>query len=55
MFAIIAAILFGLALLLELLKTNLGGLSNQVLEVAGLFALACHFAASQGLRRRLRR
>jgi hypothetical protein len=52
MLAVIAAILFGLALLFELLKTNLGDISNHILEVAGLFFLACHFASSHGWRGR---
>jgi hypothetical protein len=55
MLAVIAAILFGLALLFELLKTNLGDISNHILEVAGLFFLACYFAAGTGWRARWRR
>ncbi len=52
MLAVIAAILFGLALLFELLKTNLGNISNHVLEVGGLFFLACYFAAGSSWRGR---
>jgi hypothetical protein len=55
MLAVIAAILLGLALLLELLGANLGHISNHVLEVAGVFFLACHFASTHGWRRSWRR
>jgi hypothetical protein len=44
-FAVIAAILFGLALLLDLLDTNLGAedaLNAGTLMVAGLFCIALH-------------
>lgn len=47
MFAIIAAILFGFALLLDLLDTNLGAsdaLNATTLMIAGLFAVALHLA-----------
>ena len=47
MFAIIAAILFGFALLLDLLDTNLGAsdaLNPSTLMMAGLFCVAMHFA-----------
>jgi hypothetical protein len=46
-FAMIAAVIFGLALLLDLLDTNLGAadaLNPTTLMIAGLFALALHFA-----------
>ena len=52
MLAVIAAVLLGLALLLELLKTNLGDISNHIIEVAGLFFLACYFARSYSWRGR---
>jgi hypothetical protein len=44
-FAVIAAILLGLALLLDLLDTNLGAsdaLNTTTLMVAGLFCIALH-------------
>jgi hypothetical protein len=44
-FAVIAAILLGLALLLDLLDTNLGAsdaLNSTTLMVAGLFCIALH-------------
>jgi len=47
LFAIIAAILFGLALLLDLLDTTLGAsdaLNSMTLMIAGLFCIALHFA-----------
>jgi hypothetical protein len=47
LFAIIAAILFGFALLLDLLDTQLGAsdaLNATTLMLAGLFCLALHFA-----------
>jgi hypothetical protein len=47
LFAIIAAILFGFALLLDLLDTNLGAsdaLNATTLMIAGLFCVALHFA-----------
>lgn len=47
MFAIIAAILLGLALLLDLFDTNLGAddaLNTSTLMVAGLFCIALHLA-----------
>jgi hypothetical protein len=51
MFAIIAAIIFGFALLLDLLDTNLGAadaLNGTTLMLAGLFCLALHFAGVGG-------
>jgi hypothetical protein len=47
MFAIIAAILFGLALLLDFFNTDLGApdlLSQGTLLMAGLFCVALHLA-----------
>lgn len=47
MFAVIAAILLGLALLLDLFDTNLGAedaLNTGTLMVAGLFCIALHLA-----------
>lgn len=45
MFAVIAAILFGLALLLDLFDTDMGAsdaLNTTTLMVAGLFCIALH-------------
>lgn len=47
MFAIIAAIIFGFALLLDLLETNLGAqdaLNPTTLTIAGLLCVALHLA-----------
>jgi hypothetical protein len=47
MFAVIAAIIFGFALLLDLLDTTLGAndaLTPMTLLIAGLFCVALHFA-----------
>ena len=44
MFAIIAAILFGLALLFELTGTALGKLNATTLQTAGLLCVALHLA-----------
>ena len=47
MFAIIAAIVFGFALLLDLLGTDLGApdaLNTSTLTVAGLLCIALHLA-----------
>ena len=55
MFAIIAAVIFGIALLLDLLDTNLGAsdlLNNTTLLTAGLLCIALHLA---GVRTRWRR
>lgn len=47
MFAIIAAVLFGLALLLDLLDTNLGdAITVQTLMLAGLLFVALHLAGA---------
>ncbi len=52
MFAIIAAVLFALALLLELLKTNLGDvITATTLITAGLLCLALHFTNAGSWRR----
>ncbi len=52
MFAIIAAVLFALALLLELLKTSLGDIVTvATLTTAGLLCVALHLA---GVSSRLR-
>jgi ABC-type uncharacterized transport system permease subunit len=42
--AIVAAVLFGLALLFELAHLSLSVISDQVLIVAGLLAIALHMA-----------
>ena len=61
MFAIIAAILFGLALLLDLLKTSLGDvITVTTLMLAGLLFVALHLGGagarvSGGWRSRRRR
>jgi hypothetical protein len=59
MFAIIAAILFGLGLLLDLFNTDLGApdlLSPGTLMMAGLFCVALHLCGvGAGWRRPLRR
>lgn len=46
MFAVIAAVLFGLALLFELLKTHLDIITPTVLTTAGLLFFALHFTSS---------
>jgi hypothetical protein len=48
MFAVIAAILFGLALILNIAKQTLGPLGVQALLLAGLLFLALHFAVPFG-------
>ena len=53
MFAVVAALLLGLALLFDLLKTDLGStITVGLLELAGLFFLALHFASTHGWSRR---
>ncbi|QFZ22391.1 hypothetical protein [Saccharothrix syringae] len=58
MLAIIAAVIFGLALLLDLANASLGVLDGGTLVVAGLLCLALHMAGvgagarSFGFRRR---
>ena len=56
MFALIAVVLFGLALILELAKSDLGPvLTAGFLTTAGLFSLALHLAGAGGWGRRMRR
>jgi hypothetical protein len=53
MFAVVAAILLGIALLLDLFNAHLTGrLSIGLIELAGLFFLALHFASTHGWSRR---
>jgi hypothetical protein len=44
MTAIIAAVLFGLALLLQLLGTSIGIIGPEILTTAGLLCVALHLA-----------
>jgi hypothetical protein len=54
-FAIVAAILFGLALLLDLLDTSLGeAITVQTLTLAGLLFVALHLAGVGSWRGRWR-
>jgi hypothetical protein len=46
MFAVIAAVLFGLAVLLELIDESLGEVTPRLLELAGLLFLAIHLIPS---------
>ncbi len=46
MFAIIAAVLFGLALLFDLTGTSLDRLGANTLVIAGLLCLALHLAGA---------
>jgi hypothetical protein len=56
MFAIVAAVLFGLALLLELIDETLGELvTPRTLALAGLLFVALHLVPSVGGRGRWRR
>jgi hypothetical protein len=56
MFALVAAILFALALLLDLLRTSIGDLiTSTTLMLAGLTLLALHFAPMKGRVYRRRR
>lgn len=56
MFAIIAAVLFGLALLLELTTTSLGSvITPTTLTTAGLLCLALHMAGAATVLSRGRR
>ena len=48
MFAVIAAILFGLALLFDLLKTHVGISPSPDSRLAGLLFFALHFASTDG-------
>jgi len=52
MLAVIAAILFGLALLCELLKTSFGSIGYTTLVTAGLLFFALHFAYTRTWRGR---
>jgi hypothetical protein len=52
MFAVIAAILFGLALLLDLIGAKLGSITLLEWELAGLMFFALHFAYTGGWGRR---
>jgi hypothetical protein len=53
MTAIIAAVLFGLALLLQLLGASLGIIGPEVLTTAGLLCVALHLAGvGSSVRRR---
>jgi len=44
MFAIIAAVLFALALIFDLTKTSLGDITANTLVIAGLLCVALHLA-----------
>jgi hypothetical protein len=44
MFAVVAAVLFGLALLFELVGISLQMITSSLLVTAGLFCLALYFA-----------
>jgi hypothetical protein len=44
MFAVVAAVLFGLALLFELVGISIEVITSTVLVTAGLFCLALYFA-----------
>jgi hypothetical protein len=50
--AIVAAILFGLALLCELLKTSFGTIGPTIMTTAGLLFFALHFGYTRGSRGR---
>jgi hypothetical protein len=52
MLAIVAAVLFGLALLCELLKTSFGTIGPQILTTAALLFFALHFAYTRTWRGR---
>ena len=51
MTAIVAAVLFGLALLLQLLGTSLGIIGPEILTTAGLLCVALHLAGVGASRR----
>ena len=56
MFAVIAAIVFALVLILDLAKTDLGSvLTTGFLTTLGFLCLALHLAGAGGWRRRFRR
>jgi hypothetical protein len=46
MFAIIAAVLFGLALIFDVTRSSLGDLGPNTLVIAGLLCLALHLAGA---------
>lgn len=48
MFAILAAVLFGLALLLELIGERIGVITVDVLVLGGLLCLALHLMPRRG-------
>jgi hypothetical protein len=52
MMAIVAAVLFGLALLLDLIGESLGFVTVGTLTLAGLLFLALHFIPGRGRWRR---
>jgi putative effector of murein hydrolase LrgA (UPF0299 family) len=52
MFAIVAAVLFGLALLLDLIDESLGFLTPGTLTTAGLLFVALHLSPRRGRWRR---
>jgi hypothetical protein len=52
MLAVVAAVLFGLALLCELLKTTFGSIGPTILSTAGLLFFALHFAYTRTWRGR---
>jgi len=52
MFAIIAAIIFALALLLDLIGQHIGSISYEEMLFAGLMFFALHFAYTGGWKRR---
>jgi hypothetical protein len=51
MFAIIAAVLFGLALLLNLIGEEVGIITSTTLMLAGLLFVALHLMPGRGRRR----
>jgi len=56
MFAVIAAVIFALILILDLAKTDLGSvLTTGFLTTAGFLCIALHLAGAGGWRRRFRR
>ena len=52
MFAIIAAVLFGLALLLHLIGESIGFITSGTLMLAGLLFVALHLMPGRGRGRR---
>jgi hypothetical protein len=56
MFAVIAAVIFGVILILDLAKTDLGPvLTTSFLSTLGLFCIALHLAGAGSWRRFYRR